>query len=174
MRLVLQRVTGAAVRVDGATVGAIEDGLLILVGITATDDAATAQRLAAKTAALRIFADDDGHFNRSLLEAHGAALVVSQFTLYADVRRGRRPGFSAAAPPEAAKPLVEAYAVALTDAGVTVARGRFGAHMTVELVNDGPVTVVIDSADLDSADLDSADLDSADLDSADLDRPRRG
>ncbi len=148
MRLLLQRVERAAVSVAAETVGAIESGLLILVGVAATDDAATARRLATKTAVLRIFADEDGHFNRSLLETGGAALVVSQFTLYADVRRGRRPSFDAAARPEAAEPLVEAYALALAEAGVAVARGRFGAHMTVALVNDGPVTLVIDSADL--------------------------
>jgi len=148
MRLVLQRVTSAAVRVEGETVGAIGRGLLVLAGVREGDDAETARRLAAKTAALRIFPDDEGRFNRSLLETGGEALVVSQFTLYADVRKGRRPSFTDAARPEVAEPLVEAYAQALEALGVRVARGRFGAKMAVELVNDGPVTVVIDSAEL--------------------------
>lgn len=148
MRLVLQRVSRAAVRVDEETVGEIAHGLLILVGVRHGDDAATAVRLAARTAELRVFADDTGHFNRSLLAAQGAALVVSQFTLYAGVRKGRRPSFNEAAPGELAEPLVEAYAAALEALGVPVARGRFGAHMRVESVNDGPVTLVIDSEDL--------------------------
>ena len=148
MRLVLQRVSSAAVRVDGETVGAIGPGLLVLVGVREGDDEGTARRLAAKTAALRIFPDDEGRFNRSLLETNGEALIVSQFTLYADVRRGRRPSFSDAARPDLAEPLVEAYAAALEALGVRVARGRFGAKMEVELVNDGPVTLVIDSAEL--------------------------
>jgi len=148
MRLVLQRVSSAAVRVDGETIGAIGPGLLVLVGVREGDDEGTARRLAAKTAALRIFPDDEGRFNRSLLETNGEALIVSQFTLYADVRRGRRPSFSDAARPDLAEPLVEAYAAALEALGVRVARGRFGAKMEVELVNDGPVTLVIDSADL--------------------------
>ena len=148
MRLVLQRVSSAAVRVDGETIGAIGPGLLVLVGVREGDDEGTARRLAAKTAALRIFPDDEGRFNRSLLETNGEALIVSQFTLYADLRRGRRPSFSDAARPDLAEPLVEAYAAALEALGVRVARGRFGAKMEVELVNDGPVTLVIDSADL--------------------------
>jgi len=148
MRLVLQRVSSAAVRVDGETIGAIGPGLLVLVGVREGADEGTARRLAAKTAALRVFPDDEGRFNRSLLETHGEALVVSQFTLYADVRRGRRPSFTDAARPEVAEPLVEAYAAALEALGVRVARGRFGAKMEVELVNDGPVTLVIDSAEL--------------------------
>ncbi|HLF72191.1 MAG TPA: D-aminoacyl-tRNA deacylase [Dehalococcoidia bacterium] len=148
MRLVLQRVSSAAVRVDGETIGAIGPGLLVLVGVREGADEGTARRLAAKTAALRVFPDDEGRFNRSLLETHGEALVVSQFTLYADVRRGRRPSFTDAARPEVAEPLVEAYAAALEALGVRVARGRFGAKMEVELVNDGPVTLVIDSSDL--------------------------
>jgi D-tyrosyl-tRNA(Tyr) deacylase len=148
MRLVLQRVSRAAVRVNDETVGEIGHGLLILVGIGDGDDTAVAQRLATKAAELRIFADDEGRFNRSLLETQGEALVVSQFTLYGDVRRGRRPSFDAAARPEVAEPLVEAYAQALEVLGVRVARGRFGAYMQVELVNDGPVTLVIDSGEL--------------------------
>ena len=149
MRLVLQRVTRASVRVDGETVGAIDAGLLVLAGVGAGDDADEAERLARKTAELRIFADADGRFNRSLLDTAGEALVVSQFTLLADTRRGRRPGFTAAAPPETAAPVVEAYARALEALGIRVALGRFGAHMTVDLQNDGPVTIILDSADLD-------------------------
>ena len=148
MRLVVQRVLSASVRVDGETVGAIGPGLLILIGVRDGDDAETAQRLASKTAELRIFADAEGRFNRSLLESGGEALVVSQFTLYGDVRRGRRPSFNDAARPELAEPIVEAYAGALETQGIRVARGRFGAMMHVESVNDGPVTILIDSADL--------------------------
>lgn len=148
MRLVLQRVKSASVRVGGEVVGAIGPGLAVLVGVREGDDAETARRLAAKTAELRVFPDAEGRLDRSLLETGGQALVVSQFTLYADVRRGRRPSFTAAARPEEAEPLVEAYAQALEALGVSVARGRFGAKMEVSLVNDGPVTLVIDSADL--------------------------
>ena len=148
MRLVLQRVSSAAVRVDGETIGAIGPGLLVLVGVREGADEGTARRLAAKTAALRVFPDDEGRFNRSLLETHGEALVASHVPLYADGRRGRRPSFTDAARPEVAEPLVEAYAAALEALGVRVARGRFGAKMEVELVNDGPVTLVIDSSDL--------------------------
>src|SRR5688572_11001025 len=139
MRLVLQRVTSASVRVEGNVVGAIGAGLIVLVGVRAGDDAATAARFATKTAELRVFADDEGRFNRSLIETQGEALVVSQFTLYGDVRRGRRPSFNDAAKPEVAEPIVEAYAQALEAMGIHVARGRFGAHMEVESVNDGPV-----------------------------------
>ncbi len=149
MRLVIQRVTFASVRVGDETVGAIGAGLLVLVGIGEGDDAAEAVWLADKTAELRIFADDEGRFNRSLLDVTGEALVVSQFTLYADTRRGRRPGFSAAAAPEIAEPLVETYAQRLEALGIKTARGRFGAHMHVALENDGPVTIIIDTADLD-------------------------
>jgi D-aminoacyl-tRNA deacylase len=148
VRLVIQRVTEAAVRVDGESVGAIERGLLVLAGVRDGDDEATARRLAAKTAEMRILPDEGGRFNRSLLEAGGEALVVSQFTLYGDTRKGRRPSFNAAARPEVAEPVVAAYAQALRDAGIRVAEGRFGAHMEVSLVNDGPVTLVIDSDDL--------------------------
>jgi D-tyrosyl-tRNA(Tyr) deacylase len=148
MRLVIQRVSRAAVRVDEETVGEIAHGLLILIGVREGDDEATAKRLAAKTADLRIFPDEEGRFNRALLETGGEALVVSQFTLYGDVRKGRRPSFNDAARPEVAELLVEAYTRALESAGVRVARGRFGAMMQVELVNDGPVTLVLDSEDL--------------------------
>ena len=149
MRLVVQRVTSASVRVEGEVVGAIGAGLLVLVAVHEGDDGAVAGRLATKTAELRIFEDDEGRFNRSLIETHGEALVVPQFTLYGDVRRGRRPSFNDAARPEVAEPLVEAYATALETLGLRAARGRFGAHMQVESVNDGPVTILIDSADFD-------------------------
>ena len=148
MRIVLQRVTRASVRADGETIGAIDAGLLLLVGVAEGDDAETAGRLARKCAELRIFRGDDGRFDRSLLDIDGSALVVSQFTLLADVRKGRRPSFLAAAPPESAAPIVEAFAETLRGLGVRVATGRFGAMMEVGLVNDGPVTVVVDSADL--------------------------
>jgi len=149
MRLVLQRVGRASVRVDGAVLGAIGLGLVVYVGIADGDDEAEARRMAQKTAGLRIFNDAEGRFNLSLLDTRAEALVVSQFTLFADARRGRRPSFDAAARPEVAEPLVEAYAQALEALGVRVARGRFGAHMQVESVNDGPVTVILDSAELD-------------------------
>jgi D-tyrosyl-tRNA(Tyr) deacylase len=148
MRLVIQRVSRAAVLVDSETVGAIGPGLLVLVGVREGDAVEEARRLAIKTAELRIFPDEEGRFNRSLIEAGGAALVVSQFTLYADTRRGRRPSFVTAARPEVAEPLVEAFAQALEAMSVRVARGRFGAHMDVDLVNEGPVTIIIDSDDL--------------------------
>jgi len=136
------------VRVDGETVGAIDGGLLLLVGVADGDDEATARRTAQKCAEMRIFADDEGRFNRSLLDINGAALVVSQFTLLADVRKGRRPSFTAAGSPDTASALVDAFSDALRELGVRVESGRFGAHMEVELVNDGPVTIVLDSADL--------------------------
>ena len=146
MRIVLQRVSQARVSVDGTTVGAIGPGLVALVGVAADDTASQADVLAAKCAGLRLFADAEGKFNRSLAEVGGAVLVISQFTLLADVRRGRRPSFDRAAPPEIAAPLVDRFAQALEAAGVPVSRGRFGAHMLVEMANDGPVTIVIDSA----------------------------
>lgn len=149
MRIVLQRVSRASVSVEGERVGAIEAGLLLLVGVARGDDAAVAARMARKCADLRIFADADGRFQRTLLDTGNAALVVSQFTLLADVRKGRRPSFSDAAQPEAAEPLVDAVAAALSGLGVPVQTGRFGAMMAVELVSDGPVTLVIDSAELD-------------------------
>jgi D-tyrosyl-tRNA(Tyr) deacylase len=143
---VVQRVTRAAVRVDGETVGEIGRGLLVLVGAAAGDGPADAAALAEKLAGLRIFPDDEGLMNRSVVEAGGAVLVVSQFTLYGDVRRGRRPSFIAAAPPAAAEPLVGLVAEGLQRAGVPCATGRFRAHMEVELLNDGPVTLVLDVA----------------------------
>ncbi len=149
MRAVLQRVTRAAVTIGGETVGTIGPGLVVLLGVARGDGPAEARRLATKTAELRTFADDESHFSRSLLETGGAALVVSQFTLLADVRKGRRPSFAAAAPPDEASRLVDAFAEALRELGVSVATGRFGARMLVELENDGPVTIVLDTADLD-------------------------
>ena len=148
MRAVLQRVTHARVTVDSRTVGSIGPGLVVLLGIAEGDGLEETQRLAAKTAEIRIFADDEGRFNRSLLDAGGEALVVSQFTLLADVRKGRRPSFIAAAAPGEAARLVDAYAGALRDLGVSVATGRFGAHMHVELENDGPVTIILDTGEL--------------------------
>ena len=148
MRVVLQRVSRAAVRVDGATVGEIGAGMLALVGVAEGDDEAAADRIAAKVAGLRIFSDAEGRFNESVAEIGGAVLVVSQFTLISDVRKGRRPSFTGAARPELAEPLVERFAQQLEAEGLTVARGVFGAMMEVNLVNDGPFTVVIDSAEL--------------------------
>ena len=148
MRVVLQRVSRAAVRVDGETVGEIGAGLLALVGVAEGDDEAIADRVAAKTAGLRIFSDAEGRFNEGVAEIGGAVLVVSQFTLISDLRKGRRPSFTGAARPELAEPLVERFAQQLEAAGLPVARGVFGAMMEVELVNDGPFTVVIDSGEL--------------------------
>jgi D-tyrosyl-tRNA(Tyr) deacylase len=148
VRAVIQRVSRASVSVDGETVGEIAHGHLILLGVREGDEEATARRLAAKTAELRIFPDHEGRFNRSLIETGGEALVVSQFTLYGDVRKGRRPSFNDAARPELAEPLVEAFAAALESLGVRVGRGRFGAYMQVALVNDGPLTLILDSDDL--------------------------
>jgi D-aminoacyl-tRNA deacylase len=146
MRLVVQRVSEASVTVENQIVGRIGRGLLILVGVGAGDGPPEVKQCSEKVANLRIFADDEGRFNRSLLDVGGEALVVSQFTLYADTRRGRRPGFTDAAPPELAAPLVEAFCDELRRLGVAVATGRFGASMQVGLVNDGPVTIMLDSA----------------------------
>lgn len=147
MRAVLQRAAGGRVVVAGNTVGELAPtpGLVILAGIGPHDTPATAELLADKIAGLRIFADEQGKINRSLLDVGGGALVVSQFTLYADLRRGRRPGFTTAAPPEVAAPLVEHLMDALRARGVPVQGGRFGAEMRVELVNDGPFTLVLDT-----------------------------
>jgi D-tyrosyl-tRNA(Tyr) deacylase len=148
MKVVIQRVRRAAVTVDGETVASVGRGLLALVGVAEGDGQEEALRLARKCAELRIFADAEGKFNLSLLDVGGEALVVSQFTLLADVRRGRRPSFAAAAAPESAEPLVEAFTQAMREAGVPTQTGRFGAKMSVELVNDGPVTIVLDSEEL--------------------------
>jgi D-tyrosyl-tRNA(Tyr) deacylase len=145
MRAVLQRVSRAHVFVDRNVVGEIGPGLLVLLGIGKGDTPATAAHLAEKTAQLRIFNDTQGKMNISLLESGGAALVVSQFTLYGDVKKGRRPAFDGAAAAEEAKQLYEAYVSCLRAAGVRVETGVFQAHMEVELVNDGPVTFVLDS-----------------------------
>jgi D-aminoacyl-tRNA deacylase len=145
MRTVIQRVKRASVSVDGEIVGAIDHGLLILLGIGPNDTQAEAKWLADKIAVMRIFEDTDGKFNLSLLDAGGGALVVSQFTLYADAAQGRRPSFIKAAPPEIAAPLVDRFAALLRSAGVQrVEMGRFGARMLVDLQNDGPVTILLD------------------------------
>ena len=141
MRALLQRVAEASVAVDGAVLGEIGPGLLILACAMRGDDEAAARRMARKAAKLRVFRDDAGRMNRSLLDAGGAALVVSQFTLAADTSGGNRPGFSNAAPPEEGRALVDALAAELEAQGVETARGRFGADMRVALVNDGPVTI---------------------------------
>jgi D-tyrosyl-tRNA(Tyr) deacylase len=142
----VSRVTSARVVADGEVTGEIGPGLLVLVGVTHDDTEAEADWLAAKVAALRVFADDQGKMNRSLTDTGGGALVVSQFTLYGDARKGRRPSYVAAAPPERAAPLVEAVASSLAGAGVPVATGRFGADMRVQSSGDGPVTILLDSA----------------------------
>jgi D-tyrosyl-tRNA(Tyr) deacylase len=143
MRAVCQRVSRAEVRVDGIVAGQIGAGLAILLGVAQGDTAAEADRLAAKIARLRIFEGDTGKFDRSLVDTAGAALVVSQFTLIADTRKGNRPSFTDAAPPDVAEPLYEGFCEALASLGVAVGRGVFGARMEVELVNDGPVTIVL-------------------------------
>jgi D-aminoacyl-tRNA deacylase len=144
LRAVVQRVSRGRVTVADAIAGEIGAGLCVLLGVAATDDEAAAERLAGKVARLRVFAGDDGKFDRSLLDTGGAALVVSQFTLIADTRKGNRPSFAAAARPEQAEPLYERFAAALRDLGVPVETGVFGAAMQLELVNDGPVTVVLE------------------------------
>jgi D-tyrosyl-tRNA(Tyr) deacylase len=141
VRIVVQRVGRAAARPGGA----IGPGLLLLVGVAAADTGAEADRLAGRVARLRIFAGEDGRFDRSLLDTGGAALVVSQFTLIADTAKGNRPSFSGAARPERAEPLYERFCASLRDLGVPVETGVFGAGMEVELVNDGPVTIVLDA-----------------------------
>ena len=141
MRTVIQRVSYAAVTVDGRRVAEIGPGMVILIGIGPEDGEQQARYLAEKIANLRIFEDEAGKINRSLLEMGGAALVVSQFTLYADTRKGRRPSFTDAAPPEIAGPLVERFAALLEEQGVPTRTGEFGAHMLVEIANDGPVTI---------------------------------
>lgn len=147
MRALLQRVTRAVVRIDDETVGEIGPGLVVLLGVGPADDDAVTDELARKVAELRIYRDDEGRTNCSLLDVGGEALVVSQFTLFADTRRGRRPGFTGAAAPEKADRLYERFATALRAMGVRVATGRFGALMAVELVNDGPFTIWLDTDD---------------------------
>jgi len=147
VRALVQRVARAEVRVDGQAVGAIGRGILILLGVAPADDAATARGLARRVVELRIHADAEGRTNLALGDVGGAALVVSQFTLYADTRRGRRPGFTGAAQPAHAAAIYECFCAGLEELGVATARGRFGASMEVELVNDGPFTLWLDTAD---------------------------
>jgi len=143
MRAVCQRVSTARVLVGGELAGEIGPGLCVLLGVAREDGTAEAVHLAGKVARLRVFEDEDGRFDRSLLDAGGAALVVSQFTLIADTAKGNRPSFSGAAPPEQAEPLYELFCTELRALGVPVEQGVFGARMAVELVNDGPVTIVL-------------------------------
>jgi D-tyrosyl-tRNA(Tyr) deacylase len=145
VRVVIQRVSEASVTVDQQTVGAIGQGLMVLLGVAQGDTSQEAKSLAEKTAGLRIFEDDAGKMNRSVEEIGGSLLVVSQFTLLGDCRKGRRPGFTDAAPPELADQLYEEYVAALRSRGVNVATGVFRADMQVALVNDGPVTMLLDS-----------------------------
>lgn len=144
MRAVVQRVTHGKVSVDGRAVAEIGSGLVILLGIGPGDDEAKASALARKISMLRIFGDDEGKMNRSCIDIGGQAIVVSQFTLYADTRKGNRPSFIEAALPEIARPLCNLFAQLLTEAGVPAQQGEFGAHMQVEIENDGPVTIVFD------------------------------
>ena len=148
MRALLQRVSRASVTVDGEVVGRIGRGFLILLGIGQDDGDGEVKALVDKIVNLRVFPDDEGKMNRSLLDSGGASLVVSQFTLYADVRKGRRPSFIDAAPPALAEPLVARFMAALAVYGIHVEGGVFGAHMDVELLNDGPVTIWLDSEQL--------------------------
>lgn len=147
MRALIQRVSEASVTVDGEVLGEIGTGLLILICAMQGDTEAQAEKLAAKIAKLRIFKDDEGRMNRSLLDIEGRALVVSQFTLAADTSRGNRPGFSTAAAPDDGNRLYEYFAGQMTAHGIAVAMGRFGADMKVRLLNDGPVTIWMDTAD---------------------------
>lgn len=144
MKAVVQRVSRAVVRVGEEPVGEIGPGLCVLLGVARGDGPGEAAKLAGKTARLRVF-ERDGRFDRSLLETGGEALVVSQFTLLGDAAKGNRPSFTAAAPPELAEPLYERFCAELSALGVTVATGRFGARMSVELVNDGPVTIILEA-----------------------------
>jgi D-tyrosyl-tRNA(Tyr) deacylase len=146
VRALVQRVTQARVTVVGVPVGEIGKGLLVFIGVTHDDTPAVASRLAEKVGNLRIFDDAQGTMNRTLLDTGGSALVVSQFTLYGDTTRGRRPSWTAAAKPQVAEPLCDAFAVALHDAGVPVETGTFRADMQVALVNDGPVTLMLELA----------------------------
>jgi len=145
MRAVLQRVARASVAVNGETVGTVARGWLVLLGVAPADTPAQVEWLAEKVAHLRAFEDAEGKMNLSVLDVNGGALVVSQFTLYGECTKGRRPSFTGAAPPAVAEPLYEAFVVALKARGVPVNTGRFGADMRVELLNDGPVTFVIDA-----------------------------
>jgi D-aminoacyl-tRNA deacylase len=145
VRAVVQRVSEASVAVDGEVVASCDFGLVVLLGVAGTDTPDDAERLAGKIARLRVFADENGRLDRSLVGVGGEALVVSQFTLIADTRKGNRPSFTDAAPPEVAEPLYEAFCEELDALGVQVEHGVFGARMALELVNDGPVTIVLDA-----------------------------
>jgi len=146
VRAVLQRVLRASVTVDGAVVGAIDRGLLVYLGIAPADGDAEVDWFARKVSEMRVFEGEGGRMDRSVLDADGAILVVSQFTLYADTRKGRRPSFVDAAPPEVAAPVIEHCMEALRTSGLRVEGGRFGAHMLVDAVNDGPVTILLESS----------------------------
>lgn len=148
MRALVQRVSRASVHADGTQVGSIGRGYLVLLGVTHGDAESEAKSLAKKVAGLRLFEDADGKMNLGLGDVDGEVLCVSQFTLYADVRKGRRPSFAVSAPANVAKPLYEAFCAAVEAEGMVCKRGRFQEHMEVELVNDGPVTLMIDTADL--------------------------
>jgi D-tyrosyl-tRNA(Tyr) deacylase len=149
MRIILQRVTRGSVTVDGRVTGAVDNGFVVLVGVTHGDTKAEAELLARKTAHLRVFEDEQGKMNLSALETGGGVLVISQFTLYADTRKGRRPSFIDAAPPDIAAPLVDYYAERLQAEGIQrIEKGVFGAMMQVEIHNDGPVTIILDSEEL--------------------------
>lgn len=148
MRIVLQRVTHASVKVDGVCTGSIEHGFLALVGIAQSDTLEIVKKLAKKCAELRVFEDELGKMNKGLTDIEGAILSISQFTLYADCKKGRRPGFEKAAKGEIANPMYEAFNEELRSYGIHVETGIFGADMKVELLNDGPVTIILDSAEL--------------------------
>lgn len=147
MRALLQRVQKGSVTVDDAIIGSIGSGLVILIGVKEGDDVAAAEYLANKIINLRIFEDDDGKFNLSAFDVNAELLVISQFTLFADTKRGRRPGFSEAARPERSIPLYNKIVELLKESGLKVETGEFGAHMIVEIINDGPVTIMLDSED---------------------------
>lgn len=147
MKALLQRVTGASVKVAGDLAGSIGPGLVVLLGVSAGDSETDVRYLAEKTANLRIFADASGKFNLSALDTGGEILAVSQFTLLADTKKGRRPSFTLAAPPEQAERLYNQYVLQMRATGLKVATGRFGAHMQLEIHNDGPVTILLDSRD---------------------------
>ena len=148
MRACIQRVSRASVRVDGSVVGEIQKGLLVLLGVAAGDTEFESRFLAEKVVQLRIFEDEEGRMNRSLADVHGKALIVSQFTLLADCRKGRRPSFTQAAPPGTAEELYEHFSQCVRESGITVTQGRFRAEMEVELVNQGPVTIWLDTFQL--------------------------
>lgn len=148
MRIVIQRVSRASVSASGAVVGEIRLGLCLFVGVAPEDDGRAVAWAASKTAGMRIFEDEDGKMNKSLLDVGGEALVISQFTLHADCRRGRRPSFAGAASPDVANGLYEAFMERLREIGVRVSSGVFGAEMKVDIVNEGPVTIILDTADM--------------------------